>query len=106
MSKQLENQIALVTGATRGIGKAIAAQLQAQGAIVIGTATSDEGAAQIQADLEPLGGRGVCLDVTDDEATDALLAELAKERSVERRVGKERSLQRETYNKEKRSDCT
>ena len=79
MSKPLENKIALVTGATRGIGQAVAAQLQAEGATVIGTATSDEGAARIQAALAPLGGRGVCLDVNDDAACDALLAELAKE---------------------------
>src|SRR5690625_4074618 len=79
MSKQLEGKIALVTGATRGIGQAIAAQLQQQGATVIGTATSDEGAERIQAALAPLGGRGVRLDVNDDEACDALMAELAKE---------------------------
>src|SRR5690625_166724 len=79
MSKQLEGKIALVTGATRGIGQAIAAQLQQQGATVIGTATSDEGAARIQTALAPLGGRGVRLDVNDDEACDALMAELAKE---------------------------
>lgn len=79
MSKPLESKIALVTGATRGIGQAIAAQLQAEGAIVIGTATSDEGAARIQAALEPLGGRGVCLDVNDDAACDALLAQLAEQ---------------------------
>lgn len=79
MSKPLENKIALVTGATRGIGQAIAAQLQADGAIVIGTATSEEGAAHIQAALGPLGGRGVCLDVNDDAACDALLAELAQD---------------------------
>lgn len=79
MSKPLENKIALVTGATRGIGQAIAAQLQADGAIVIGTATSEEGAAHIQAALGPLGGRGVRLDVNDDAACDALLAELAQD---------------------------
>jgi len=79
MSKLLENKIALVTGATRGIGAAIAAELQAQGAQVIGTATSAEGAAQIQKQLAPQGGRGVTLNVNDSEACDALLAELAKE---------------------------
>src|SRR5690625_1605050 len=79
MSQLLENKIALVTGATRGIGAAIAAELQAEGTTVVGTATSPEGAAQIQERLAPQGGRGVCLNVNDKDACDALLAELAKE---------------------------
>jgi|SRR5690625_2634817 len=79
MTKLLENKIALVTGATRGIGKAVALELQKEGALVIGTATSDEGAQQITDTLGPKGGRGVQLDVTQDQACDKLLAQLAKE---------------------------
>ncbi len=77
----LNDKIALVTGATRGIGRAIALELGRQDATVIGTATSDNGAAQISAYLAEAGvkGKGVALDVTDAAGSDALLADLAKE---------------------------
>ena len=79
MSLPLESKIALVTGATRGIGKAIAAHLQSLGATVIGTATSEAGANSINEALAPQGGRGVVLDVNDAEASKNLVADLTKE---------------------------
>ena len=71
----LENEIALVTGASRGIGRAIALELGRQGATVVGTATSDTGADNITAGLEEAGiaGRGMCLDVTDAAAIEAVV---------------------------------
>ena len=77
----LNDKIALVTGATRGIGRAIALELGRQGATVIGTATSEAGAGQISAYLAEAGikGRGVVLNVTDNTQTDAVLADVAKE---------------------------
>jgi 3-oxoacyl-[acyl-carrier protein] reductase len=73
---QLAGQIALVTGATRGLGRAIALQLAHDGATVVGTATTDEGAARISAFLAEVGnaGSGMPLDVTDAAATEAALA--------------------------------
>lgn len=73
----LEGQIALVTGASRGIGAAIAASLSAAGATVIGTATSDAGASAIS---EALGerGRGAVLDIANADSVDALLADIGK----------------------------
>ena len=62
----LENQIALVTGASRGIGKAIAETLADAGATVIGTATSESGAEKITEYLSAKGGKGMCLNVADD----------------------------------------
>ena len=77
----LNDKIALVTGATRGIGRAIALELGKQGATVIGTATSEEGAGKISDYLAEAGvkGKGVALDVTDTAQMDAVLAAIAKE---------------------------
>jgi 3-oxoacyl-[acyl-carrier protein] reductase len=72
----LGGQVALVTGATRGIGRAIALALARDGAKVIGTATTDDGAAAIAAYLHEAGnaGTGIKLDVSDAAAVDAALA--------------------------------
>ncbi|HUN73588.1 MAG TPA: 3-oxoacyl-ACP reductase FabG [Steroidobacteraceae bacterium] len=74
----LEGQIALVTGASRGIGRAIAFGLARAGARVIGTSTTTEGAAALQAELASHGynGRGVVLDVASEESIATRLAEL------------------------------
>jgi 3-oxoacyl-[acyl-carrier protein] reductase len=70
----LDNQVALVTGASRGIGKAIALELARQGATVVGTATTEPGAAAISAYLAEFGGKGVLLNVTDAAACAATVA--------------------------------
>jgi 3-oxoacyl-[acyl-carrier protein] reductase len=74
----LNNDVALVTGASRGIGNAIALALAGAGARVIGTATSAEGAAKLTAELASHGynGRGAVLDAADAASIDALLADL------------------------------
>ena len=71
-------QVALVTGASRGIGRAIAIGLAAQGFRVIGTATSDAGAAAIGSALAAWGGRGLCLDVNDAAGVDAAVEAIVK----------------------------
>jgi 3-oxoacyl-[acyl-carrier protein] reductase len=74
----LENDLALVTGASRGIGHAIALTLARAGAKVIGTATTAEGAAKFGAALASHGynGRGAVLDASEGASVEALLAEL------------------------------
>ena len=75
-----ETQVALVTGASRGIGRAIAVTLAAQGFKVIGTATTEAGAQGIGAALADYAGcRGVCLDVNDAAGVDALVEAIVKE---------------------------
>ena len=75
---KFEGQVALVTGATRGIGAAIALELAQRGLKVIGTGTSAEGAAKITAALAACDGRGCVLDVNDGAAVDALVDEIVK----------------------------
>ncbi|MER2506648.1 MAG: 3-oxoacyl-ACP reductase FabG [Azonexus sp.] len=77
----LNDKIALVTGATRGIGRAIALELGKQGATVIGTATSDNGAADISAYLIEAGlkGKGAVLEVCDAQQIDSLLSAIASD---------------------------
>jgi 3-oxoacyl-[acyl-carrier protein] reductase len=77
-SKPLQGDIALVTGASRGIGRAIALALGEAGATVIGTATGDTGVAAINDGLKSagVGGRGITLDVADGAACDAAVADI------------------------------
>ena len=72
----VKDTVALVTGASRGIGAAIAERLAAAGARVIGTATSAEGAARITQNLAAQGGRGAVLDVTQQQSVDELLTQI------------------------------
>jgi 3-oxoacyl-[acyl-carrier protein] reductase len=78
-NERLKSEVALVTGATRGIGQAIAQALAGAGARVVGTATTAEGARSIDAAFAQAGlsGRGVQLDVNDGTAVDALLESIA-----------------------------
>jgi 3-oxoacyl-[acyl-carrier protein] reductase len=76
---ELQDEVALVTGASRGIGRAIALALGGAGATVVGTATSAAGAAAIGAAFAEAGinGRGIVLDVTSDEGVASACAEIA-----------------------------
>lgn len=80
MGFSLEGQVALVTGASRGIGRAVAIALGKAGAVVVGTATSAAGAADIEAALaaEAIEGAGLALDVTDSQACEAAIGALEK----------------------------
>ena len=74
----MQNKIALVTGATRGIGRAIAEELASKGVFVIGTATSEKGADTISAYLGDKG-KGLVLNVADKESIDAVLEQIKEQ---------------------------
>jgi len=78
---KLTDEICLVTGATRGIGRAIAVALGGAGATVVGTATSEDGAASISDYLDEQGiaGRGMQLDVTSSESVDGVVAAVTEQ---------------------------
>lgn len=77
----LKGQVALVTGASQGIGAAILSNLAKQGATVVGTATTENGAANINAALVSAGvtGKGIALDVRDETQIEAIVAMIEKE---------------------------
>ena len=77
----LDSEIALVTGASRGIGRSIAEELGNAGAVVVGTATSKSGADKITAYLEEQGikGKGMVLNVAEQASIDELLAQMTKD---------------------------
>ncbi|MFL6661153.1 MAG: 3-oxoacyl-ACP reductase FabG [Rhizobacter sp.] len=79
MNESTAGQVALVTGASRGIGRAIAAELAARGMNVVGTATTEAGAQAIGAALAPHGGRGIVLDVNDAAGIDGAVDTIVKE---------------------------
>src|SRR5690606_3872270 len=74
----LQGKVALVTGASRGIGQAIALELGRQGAIVVGTATTESGARSIEEYLKASGieGAGMMLNVADDESVNTTLEQI------------------------------
>jgi 3-oxoacyl-[acyl-carrier protein] reductase len=76
--RDTQARIALVTGASRGIGKAISEGLASSGHTVIGTATSSSGAAAIDARLSASGGAGMRLDVADADSVSSVLAEISE----------------------------
>lgn len=80
----MQGKVALITGATRGIGRAIALRLGKEGAVVIGTATSESGAAAITAALADAGitGRGLVLNVEQPEAIEAVLEQITSDFGV------------------------
>jgi 3-oxoacyl-[acyl-carrier protein] reductase len=79
-TRELAGQVALVTGATRGIGQAIATTLAKNGATVVGTATTEAGATAISAYLSAAGnaGTGMMLDVTNPHAIESVLSDIEK----------------------------
>lgn len=81
MSLSLDNEIALVTGASRGIGKAIAQELGRRGATVIGTATTENGAQSISSYLDEAGckGQGTVLNVTEASSIDEVLKSVVEQ---------------------------